>query len=223
MKKLFGFLAGLLLASAGYAATTLETCTAPDGTVLSATIAAAPPIAVTTPPVVTGGSSYTVYANGVLGGGDGNWVADFDNSASEANYKDTTGAPQTGTYDLKFTGNQTYPIWLPYSNNPPKSFPMAGYTQMVFDLKVTIANDPFNLEMIPAGDETCPTVTCVVQLPNTAYGAATFQAGVWYHITIPLASVGVPGFPGGAIYKFGLQEDSGKIGVVFYVNNVRFQ
>lgn len=187
------------------------------------------PVTTTTPPppppVTT--SVYTVYANGVLGGGDGNWVGDFDNAGKtpEANYKDTSGAPTKGTYDLKFTGNQQWPIWMPYANNPPKSFPMGSYTSVQFDLKPTSSNEPFTFYFVPASDESTPG-SCMVALPNAAYSAA-FVAGTWVHVTIPLSVLCVIGnkqvFPGANVYKFGLQEQSGSNPVSFYINNVTFQ
>lgn len=167
---------------------------------------------------------YSVYSNGVLGGGDGNWVGDFDNSPTEANYRDTTGAPATGTYDLKFTGNQQWPIWMPYANDPPKSFPMAGYTSIQFDLKPTSSNQPFSFYFVPAGDEASPS-SCTVNLPNAAY-SGPFVAGQWVHVTIALGVLCVTNpaiFPGANVYKFGMQEQSGKNGAVWYENNVTFQ
>lgn len=176
------------------------------------------------PPPVTG-KTYTVYSNGVLGGGDGQWVNTFDDVSLTTVYKDTSGSPTTGTYDLKVTGGQTFPIWMPYAN-AAKSFSMAPYSNVQFDLKVATAGDPFQFYFVPAGDEACPSgLTCFVQLGNgvAQYGApASFKAGVWYHITIPLAACSVPSFPAGAVYKFGLQEDSGAIGRVWYVGTVTF-
>lgn len=183
-----------------------------------------------TPPPVSG-STYTIYLNGVLGGGDGQWVNTFDDVSLTTVYKDTSGSPQVGTYDLKITGGQQWPIWMPYAN-AAKSFSMASYTSVSFDLKVATTGDPFNFYFVPAGDEACPTgATCAVQLGNGVahYGVpATMAAGVWYNVTIPLAAMSVApptknGNTFNLVYKFGLQEDSGVVGRVWYVNRVTFQ
>lgn len=220
MRK-FVALVALLIASTSWGQTiTVPTAIAPGTyTLMPAGSGITPP----PPPPVSAGT-YTVYANGIQGGGDGNWVGDFDNSTTEANYKDTTGKPTTGAYDLKFTGNQKWPIWMPYANNPPKSFPMASYTTVQFDLKPTSNAEPFSFYFVPAGDETSPS-SCTVNLPNSSY-SATFVAGVWVHVTIPLSVLCVTNpsiYPGANVFKFGLQEQSGSASPSFYINNVTFQ
>jgi hypothetical protein len=224
VKRILYAIALSIAAWAAWAQTTLApgSYTLPAGAILTIPT----PVVVAPPPVVVPSpAAYIVYANGKLGGGDGNWIATFDNASDVADYTDTTGKPQTGTYDLKFTGGtEQWPIWMPYANNPPKSFSMAGYTTVQFDIKTTVAADVFNFYFVPAGDEACPTgLTCSVALPNVAYGPAVFAPGVWYHITIPLSVVGVPKFPGADVFKFGVQEDSGKLGVPWYGNNFTFQ
>lgn len=226
MKKLL--LALALLAAPCFAQSTSTTVLAP-GTYSVA--ACPPPVVVVTPPPVTTNppppvstGSYTVYANGTLGGGDGNWTQTFDDVSMVTNYKDTSGKPQSGSFDLKITGGQQWPIWMPYANNPPKSFSMSNYTTVSFDIKTTVASDNFNFYFVPAGDEACPNgLTCAVSLPNAKYGPSSFTANTWYHITIPLADMGVPSFPASAVFKFGLQEDSGKVGISWFVNNVVFK
>jgi hypothetical protein len=166
--------------------------------------------------------SYSVYTNGVLGGGDGNWVANFDNPVDTAIPNDTGGKLPNGALDLKFTAGEAWGIWMPYSNNPPKSFPMASYKNFDFDVQPPSNAAPASVYFVPAGDESVNLATCGVTLPLKG---TTFTAGTWVHVTIPLSSfcINQPAvFPGANVYKFGFQDQSGKTGVVWRLANVVF-
>lgn len=198
-----------------------------DLTTLAAAVAQilAPPVVVTPPPPPPPppptGTSYSVYSNGVLGGGDGNWVSNFNNAADTVNPKDTSQPYPGQQFDLKLTIGEQWGMWLPYSNNPPQSFPMAPYKTVEFDVLAPKDNAPASIAFIPAGDETSP-LALTVQFPNAKYGPE-FSATSYVHVSIPVADFGIPNFPGENVYKFGFQDQSGTVGGVWRFANVEFK
>lgn len=208
--------------TAVYSAAAYPTCwTLGTPTPASPPSGSCPPVVVTPPPT----TGYSVYKDGVLGGGDGNWVSNFNNPKDTVNAKDTGNKPPSGTYDLLLTIGETYGMWLPYSNNPAKTFSMVPYTTVQFDVMPPGANAPSDMYFVPAGDESVDVSQCGINFPNAKYGA-NFTAGQWVHVTIPLADMCVKNatlFPGGAVYKFGFQDQSGTIGKKWRFANVSFQ
>lgn len=220
--KVFGAIAALIAVSFGlaYAQTTFTvpaqnvtvqvapstiTLTIPAQTI---TIPAAPPV-VTPPPVVVTTPPPGIawgYTNGVF-----LWAGDFNNAAS-ANYADKVGLP--GGTDIAITLKGAWGEWLPYMSKT-FSYPTAGYTKLVLQLKPTVANQKWNLYFVGVGDVSLGA-SCGVDLLK--YGPAP-QVGVWGSYSVPLADLCVLGKP---VYKFGLQDQTGLAVNTWYVYNVGF-
>ena len=127
-------------------------------------------------------------------------------------YSDTTGAPASGSYDLRVDLTGPWGAWQPYALN--FSFNSAPYTNLVFSLKPTRSGQLWQLYFMKVGD--VPTGK-VLNISN--YGPAPV-AGKWATYTIPLADVGVLGT---SIYKFAIQDETGSASNTWYVDNVYFQ
>jgi hypothetical protein len=123
--------------------------------------------------------TYWAYHNGTFF-----WGGDYSNVT--ANYKDTAGIPESGAYDIaipSFVGN----YYQPYSGgaaSPEWAADIGAFKYMILDLKPTIANQKWRLNIIsrlPQGDvyNNAP-----VTLPGN-YGPAPV-VGVWGHYKVPL-------------------------------------
>lgn len=168
----------------------------------------------TTPPPPPG--TFWIYYNGIF-----TWAGDFS-YAAKINYEDTTGVPLSGHFDIAMT-TSSWGAWQPYgcngTGNPAPeckavfSFDSAGYTKLTFALKPSYAGARYQVQFVGVGDV---QLNCSKSLTNT-YGP-TPQQGVWAVYTIPLSDLCVGG--GINIYKFAIQDESGKSGVTTYVDNV---
>jgi hypothetical protein len=174
------------------------TCIGSDGSTASAslsiTVASAPP----------SGTSW-VYYNGHM-----DWPGDYSFGAS-IDYSDTSGAPLSGSTDIKVTITGSWGGWLPYAQN--WDFNSAGYTKLTFSLKPTVANQVWNVYFVKVGD-----VPVGIYLNPSNYGPAPV-VGKWATYTIPLADLGVLGQ---SIYKFCIHDETGMGSNTWYVDNVGF-
>ena len=153
-----------------------------------------------------------MYYNGTF-----NWGGDYSFAAS-ANYKDTSGKPLSGAYDIAVTVNSAYGGFLPYAGGtvPLWNFNAAPYTYLTFALKPTVANQTAQVYFVKVGDI---PVGVVVNPFSGKYGPAP-QPGVWTTYKIPLADLGVKGM---SVYKFAIQDQTGLGHNTFYLDNVGFQ
>ncbi len=136
--------------------------------------------------------TYWAYHNGTFF-----WGGDYSNVT--ANYKDTAGIPESGAYDIaipSFVGN----YYQPYSGgaaSPEWAADIGAFKYMILDLKPTIANQKWRLNIIsrlPQGDvyNNAP-----VELPGN-YGPAPV-VGQWATYKVPLnpdLAVGTGSFVG---------------------------
>src|SRR5205823_8025997 len=112
MRNLILLVAGLLLNTLVHAANLLNyQCT--DGTTIAITStitppAGSPPPVTPPPPPPAPGATAVVFQSGVF-----KWGGDYSWGVS-VNYKDTSGAPKPGPYDIAVTGIGGY---QPYANN----------------------------------------------------------------------------------------------------------
>jgi len=155
----------------------------------------------------------TPAASVVYQDGQMNWTGDYSYPAPPLtiDYRDTTGAPKSGTYCIKVDPHGApYGAWQPYAN-AAGNWDTSPYTSLNFDLKPTDAGAAFQVQFLLAGDK--PTG---VSVPLSKYGP--LQAGVWTTFSIPLADLGVAKT---TIYKWACQN----IGSAkpWYINNARFQ
>ena len=157
-----------------------------------------------TPPPPPPGTSW-VYYNGVF-----DWPGDYS-YALTPDYKDTSGGPLSGPYDIKVTLDSSWGGWLPYALN--WDFNSSGYTKLTFALKPTVANQQWHVYFVKVGD-----VPVGIYLNVTDYGPAPVP-GKWATYTVPLSDLGVLGT---SIYKFCIQDQSGLSSNTWYIDNVGF-
>lgn len=216
MKKLLSFLAGLvpvLALGATITATELATLNSGGSITLqgpSGSVTVSPP----PPPVVTPGATFTVYANGVF-----SWPGDYSYAAS-INYKDTAGAPTSGTMDISVAATQ-WGAWQPFATN--WDFDLTPYNYLSFDLKPTQAGASWHCFALMVGDKPITDVNGNgIYVNVSSYGPAPI-VGKWATYKIPLAAIMTnQGVRLEAMYKFDIQDQSGLSSNTFYVNNVKF-
>jgi hypothetical protein len=157
------------------------------------------------------GSTFWVYHNGTF-----NWGGDYSFVAT-ANYKDTSGASLSGSYDIAVTVTSAYGGFLPFAGGtvPLWNFDSSPYSRLTFAFKPTVANQSAQVFFVKVGDI---PVGVVVDPFSGQYGPKP-QVGVWSTYTIPLSDVGVKGT---SIYKFAIQDQTGLSHNVFYVDNIGF-
>jgi hypothetical protein len=138
------------------------------------------------------------------------WPGDYS-YALTPDYKDTSGGPLSGPYDIKVTLDSAWGGWLPYALN--WDFNSSGYTKLTFALKPTVANQQWHVYFVKVGD-----VPVGIYLNVTDYGPAPVP-GKWATYTVPLSDLGVLGT---SIYKFCIQDQSGLSSNTWYIDNVGF-
>jgi hypothetical protein len=154
-------------------------------------------------------STFNVYANGTF-----NWQGDYSYSAV-ADYKDTSGAPEIGTYDIEVTVTSRGGGFQPYAGNmvPTYDLEAGSFGYLYMDLKPTINGQTWRLSAIsrlPPGDVYPWAATSI-----TDYGPAP-QAGQWATYKIPLSalSIGMTSFTGSISgNKLTVTRVSGGVGV----------
>jgi hypothetical protein len=213
-------IAALLLA-ASIASAQTQTFTATDGAKITYTPApvATPPV--TTPPVTTPPPASGIvygYHNGKI------WAGDYSYALASLDYADKVGNP--GGLDIAVTSN-AFGAWQPFmcsGAGVPLAgckalwvYSTAGFTKLTFKLKPTQANQIWQVQFVGVGDVALP-FSCTVQV-TPKYGPAA-QVGTWATYTIPLADLCVGG--GKDVYKFAIQDQTGRANNLWYVNDVGF-
>jgi hypothetical protein len=155
-----------------------------------------------------------VYYNGAM---SSSWPNDYSYGGLVADYKDTSGAPMSGAYDIKIT-TPSYGGWQPASLN--WVFDVSGCNYLTFAIKPTAANQTFNSYFMYVGDI---STGVSVDVTASGYGPSTPVVGQWNVYKIPLTAY----FPNGAvpasIYKFAIQDTGGSgSSHVWYLDNVGF-
>jgi hypothetical protein len=165
----------------------------------------APPPKPAPPPAPSDGTSW-VYFDGAF-----DWPGDYSYSA-KADYRDTSGEPLSGGYDIKVNVTGPWGGWLPYARN--WNFESSPYSKLRFSLKPTISDQKWNVYFVKIGD-----VPVGIYIDPTKYGPAP-EVGKWATYTIPLAALGVKG---DSIYKFCIHDETGLSDNVWFVDNVGFE
>lgn len=178
-----------------------------------------------TPPVTTTQKGATVYQNGVF-----SWAGDW-NSSLLTNYADTS---VNAAGAIKATSTGQWAIWLPYAppQGPPytpgnatltPSFNTTGYSTLSLQIYPTVASQTWSLAIYKyttaAGVTTGDIVVGTVQ--NIQQYCTPFAVKAWMTCNVPLSAMNATNLT--TLYKFGLQDQSGLTGDVFYVNNVYFK
>ena len=138
------------------------------------------------------------------------WAGDYSFVATP-NYRDTSGRPAHGRYDIQVTLTGAWGGWQPYATN--WVFDTAPYTYLRFALKPTIVNQRAQVYFMLVGDKPAG-----IGVNPFNYGPAPVP-GQWGVYTIPLADFGVART---RIYKFAIQDQTGLSANAFYVNDVAF-
>ena len=168
--------------------------------------------------------TFWVYDNGVF-----NWGGDYSANGSP-DYSSTAGTPESGPYDISFTARGPWSIWLPYAGGtvPMWDFNGAAYNYLTIDLKPTVPNQTWSLFFIQVGDKQIFGQNGQGEGVNLAnYGPAPV-VGKWATYAIPLTAVltqwssGSPVLVSSAIYKFGLQDQTGLSSNTWYIDHVGF-
>ena len=126
---------------------------------------------------------YQPYYNGVF-----NWAGDYSYNLT-ANYADTAGILESGSFDIALTTTAAYGGWQPYSGKTTDlwQFESGAFDHFQIDLKPTKAGQLWNLSMVnrlPGAADYLPTTSVSV----AAFGP-TPQVGVWGRYTIPLSAL----------------------------------
>lgn len=150
-------------------------------------------------------AAFTVYHDGQFA-----WPGDYSFVATP-DYRDTSGAPASGKYDIKVTLTGAWGGWQPYATH--WVFDTAPYNYLQFALKPTRANQAAQVFFMLVGDKPVGIV-----VDPFKYGPVPVP-GQWGVYTIPLADIGVARTK---IYKFAIQDQTGTKDNVFYVNDVMF-
>lgn len=161
------------------------------------------------------GPTYVVYADGAF-----HWPGDYS-YAAKINYRDTTGRPAAGTYDLSVSLTAAWGAWQPFG--PNWDFDITPYKYLQFDLKPTADGQKWDCFALMVGDKNImDSAGKQVTVDINKYGPAP-QAGVWATYKIPLAELMThKGELLKAMYKFDIHDQTGSPTNVFYVNNVKF-
>jgi hypothetical protein len=152
-----------------------------------------------------GSATFWVYHDGVFA-----WPGDYS-FVAVPDYRDKSGAPLNGKYDVKVTVTSPWGGWQPFATN--WVFDTTPYNYLRFALKPTVANQTAQVYFMLVGDK--PVGKGVDPFK---YGPAPV-AGKWNVYTIPLADIGVAKTK---IYKFCIQDQTGLASNVFYVDDVAF-
>jgi hypothetical protein len=147
----------------------------------------------TPPPTGTGtsGTQLWVYQNGTF-----YWPGDYSWNV-KVNYKDTSGGPLDGPYDIAVTGIGGF---QPFATN--YDLDISPYKYLVFSLKPTIANQQWASAFYQIGD-----IATGVKLNVLNYGPAP-AVGQWTTYKIPLGAGGYQIPAGLHIYKFMIQDQT---------------
>jgi hypothetical protein len=157
-------------------------------------------------PTTTGVTSW-VYHNGSF-----KWPGDWS-WAAVPNYKDTSGVPLSGKYDIAVRLVGQWGGWQPYALG--QNFSLKPYKYMTISIKTTVTPQPIHIFFQAANDT--PVGTWVDPVAG-GFGPAAV-VGQWQTYKIPLAALGVSGLN---ILKFGVQDDSGGAANTFYLDDVGF-
>lgn len=143
------------------------------------------------------------------------WAGDFTQAGTSVNYKDTTGVPLSGQYDILFISGAPWGLWLPYfaSGSAGYLYPNPGWTSLTISIKPKAAGQSFAIYFERTGD-----IDPGCHLDISKYGPVPV-AGKWGTYTVPLKDLCLFGDP--TLYKMGLQDQSGKP-ASWWVDNVGF-
>ncbi len=173
--------------------------------VIAASGAAAPEALALEAGLPPGAAVFSVFSHGKM-----SWPGDYSFSA-KADYADKSGSPLSGPYDVKVTLTGPWGGWLPFATD--WKFDTSSYDSLRFAFKPTVPDQKLQVFFMLVGDKPVGVV-----VDPFKYGPAPVP-GQWALYTIPLADIGVAKT---TIYKFAIQDQTGRAANTFYVDNVGF-
>ena len=157
-----------------------------------------------------------VYHNGVFA-----WDGDWSWSLT-TNYRDASGAPIDGRYDLKLTATGAWGGWQPYVNaacqrSASLCFDTSAYRYLVFAMKPTRANQRLKAAFLSSGDTADGAV--LYDLSSYCSGGSNPPVGQWESCKVPLSAFGMTD---PVILKFSIGDQTGVSTNVWYLDDVGF-
>ena len=192
--------------------TPAQTATVAAGGTVSINVVGTAPV-VTPPPPPPPAGTFWVYYGGKMAWGTNSSPNDWSWCGS-ANYNDTSGNPESGAADIKFTLTCANGGWLPYANG--RSFNTAPYTAFTFALKPTAAGQAWNVYFESVNDT---TDGISVSVPDGTYCSPAFAVGTWYTCTFPLSAFQLSNK---TILKFAIHDQTGNGSGTWEIDNVGF-
>jgi hypothetical protein len=146
----------------------------------------------------------------VFHAGTFSWAGDYSAQA-RPDYRDKSGQAVGGGRDIKVVLTGTWGLFQPFA--PNWDFDTRGYAFLTFSLKPTQPGQTLQIYFMLVGDKP------VGKVVNPAlYGPAP-EVGKWTTYRIPLEDFGVSGLH---IYKFAIQDQTGKAENTFYLDDIGF-
>lgn len=180
-------------------------------------------LAATSAPAFATGTSW-IYRDGVF-----NWPGDWSGGIVKLNYESKVGDPGSTDLSVKVEGPWGY--WLPYcpQNGPVvngyhvPTCDVSPYSSITMQLKATIPNQKWSLSVFKytISNGVLKDDTMVGKVDDlTPFGGHAI-VGQFVTYTVPLADLGAYGLK--TMYKMLLQDQTGKTGQTWYVDNVGFE
>jgi hypothetical protein len=157
------------------------------------------------------GSVFWVYHNGVFA-----WAGDYSWNAS-INYKDTSGGPTSGPYDIAVSITARWGGFQPFAANA--AFDTRPYKYLVFSLKPTNPNQVIGMGVDANNDVPDGVQIGIVVGPSTTKYGPVPVVGQWGTYKVPLADFALTN---PLILKFALGDGLGANSNLFYVDDIAF-
>jgi hypothetical protein len=178
-------------------------------------------VTVAKPPVIPPPSIAWVYHNGAM-----RWGGDWSFAATP-NYKDTTGIPLVGAFDIQIKSAR-WGGWQPFLNANCQStislcFNTTAYTYIFFSAKATVSNQAFSVGFMSSGDTPDGLIlggNGDTQLAQYCSGGNSPAVGTWESCKIPLSAFKLTE---AIILKFWISDQTGLASNVWYLDEVGFQ
>jgi hypothetical protein len=138
------------------------------------------------------------------------WAGDYSSNATP-HYSDKTGEPVGGARDIKIVLLGKWGLFQPYARN--WDFDTRPYAYLTFSIKPTLPDQALQIYFMQVGDKPVGAVTNPLK-----YGPAP-EVGKWTTYKIPLEDMGVAGIH---VYKFAIQDQTGRADNTFYLDDIGF-
>ena len=156
-----------------------------------------------------------VYQNGRM-----RWDGDWSFGVDDVNYRDKSGAPLEGPYDIAISGRQ-WGGWQPYFNltcqtQHAQCFDTTPYKFLIFSGKGTVPHQIFQVGFMSSGDKPDGPVIPVTQYCS---GGTDPEIGRWISCKIPLSAFKLIDT---RISKFWIQDQTGLPSNTWYLDDIGF-